>query len=557
MGLYLNGKSAYTLYQKDFSLTYFVDKTDILDELVPLLELKTDVSGNAGFGRGKSPEYICITRPRRFGKTVMANMVASFFGKGADSSGIFDHLRAAGYEWYQRHLNQHNVIYIRFNEMPNNCRSYERYIARIERGLITDLRKAYPDAEIEKEDDVWDALNKAFEYGDGDKFIFVIDEWDYIYHQDFMTDEEKRLFTRFLSILLKDQPYVEMVYMTGILPISKYSRGSELNMFFEFSMAVGEKYREYFGFTDEEVDELYRRYIEVETEPKVTREELRFWYDGYQIMPGKRLYNPRSIVGALSFNQIGNYWTNSGPYDEIYHTVRHADAKMKEEIGLLMSGTPVHANVQEYASTSMELNTRDEIYSAMVVYGFLSYAEGFVSIPNKELMDKFSDMVRQRPGFGYMGRLAQESGKMLRATLEGDTETMVDILERVHNTESPLVRYSNEAELSKVITFVYLQARDYYDIRLEDRSGTGYVDFIFYPYKKEDDGIIIKLKVDDTAQGAVRQIKDRRYIQNFDGKLGEEPRCTGRILAVGIAYDRKDEKKRHECRVEVLRERLG
>ena len=171
-------------------------------------------------------------------------------------------------------------------------------------------------------------------------------------------------------------------------------------------------------------------------------------------------------------------------------------------------------------------------------------------------MDKFAEMVRKRPDFGYIYRLAVESGKMLTATRKGDTDTMVELLERVHNTESPLIRYSDESELSKVITFVYLQAREYYDIRLEDRSGTGYVDYIFYPYKKEDDGIIIELKVDDTVDSAIRQIKDRKYALNFDGKLGEEPKYTGRILAVGIAYDRKDEKKRHECKVEVLRERL-
>lgn len=205
----------------------------------------------------------------------------------------------------------------------------------------------------------------------------------------------------------------------------------------------------------------------------------------------------------------------------------------------------------------MELKTRDEIYSAMVVYGFLSYADGYVSIPNKELMGKFDDMVRQRPTFGYMYRLAAESARMLEATKAGDTKTMTEILERAHNMESPLDRYSNEAELSKVITFVYLQARETYDIRLEERSGTGHVDYIFYPYKKEDDGIIVELKVDDTADHAIRQIKDRQYALNVAGKLGEGPRCTGRILAVGIAYERKDRKKRHTCKVEVLRERVG
>lgn len=178
MGVYLNAKKASILFQEDFSLTYFVDKTDILDELVPILELKTNGSIKPASSMGRSPKYLCITRPRRFGKTVMANMIASFFGKGADSSGVFGCLKASGYEWYQRHLNQHNVIHIVFSEMPNNCQSYEQYISRIEKRLTIDLMKAYPDAEIEKEDDVWDALAKTIEYGSGDKFIFVLDEWD-------------------------------------------------------------------------------------------------------------------------------------------------------------------------------------------------------------------------------------------------------------------------------------------------------------------------------------------------------------------------------------------
>lgn len=556
MGIYLNGKKAYGVFQEDVAFTYYVDKTDILDELVPILELKNSRTRQEKSGRGKGLKYICITRPRRFGKTMIANMIASYLGKGVDSSGEFDRLKASGYEWYKKHLNQHNVIRITFNEMPRNCGSYEQYITRIEDGLLTDLGKAYPDAAVKKDDSIWDALTKIYEYCDGEKFVFILDEWDFIYHQKFVSQEDKDAYTKFLSALLKDQPYVEMAYMTGILPISKYSSGSELNMFFEFSMTTMEKYSKYFGFTDEEVDALYQRYIKLEENPKVSRNDLRLWYNGYQTKSGRRLYNPRSVVGALEYNQIGSYWTNSGPYDEIYYYVKNDTANMREDIALMMSGTPVPANVQEYASVSMELKTKDEIFSAMVVYGFLSYADGCVSIPNKELMDKFAEMVRKRPDFGYIYRLAVESGKMLTATRKGDTDTMVELLERVHNTESPLIRYSDESEFSKVITFVYLKAREYYDIRLEDRSGTGYVDYIFYPYKKEDDGIIIELKVDDTVDSAIRQIKDRKYALNFDGKLGEEPKYTGRILAVGIAYDRKDEKKRHECKVEVLRERL-
>lgn len=555
MGVYLNGTSAYNLFQEDFSLTYYVDKTEILNELVPLIELKKNTSEKNGEDRGKGPKYVAITRPRRFGKTVMANMIAAYFGRGVDSHEEFDTLKVSRYPWYRKHLNQHNVIRIVLNEMPRNCTSYVQYIDRIQALLIDDLAMAYPEARIRETDAVWDALTKVHEYCSGEKFIFVLDEWDYIYHQDFADDKDKADFTKFLSNLLKDKAYVELAYMTGILPIAKYSSGSELNMFFEYSMAARVKYNEYFGFTDEEVDRLFDKYLEVEKEPQVTREGLKLWYDGYQTAGGEKLYNPRSVVGALSDNQLGSYWTSSGPYDEIFYYIRANVDAVKDDVALMIADNPVPAKVQEYAATSMELKTRDEIFSAMVVYGFLNYENGYVSIPNKELMDQFAEVVQREPSMGNVYQLAKESGRMLAATKAGDTKTMTELMEYAHNTHSPMQAYSKEAELASIIRWVYLKALDFYRIEREDKAGVGYVDFIFYPYVKSDDAIIIELKVNHTAEEAIQQIKDRQYALRFEGKFGEKKEYTGRILAVGIAYHKDDEMKRHECRVEVLRER--
>lgn len=556
MGMYLNSKNAYGLFQEACSLTYFVDKSGILDELVPILEGTEKIAGRTGMVRGRDPKYVCITRPRRFGKTLAADMIVSFFSKGVDSSAEFDSLKASGYGWYQTHRNSHNVIHITFNELPRDCSSYRQYIARIENSLLDDLIMEYPDIPIRETDAVWDALRKIFEYSNGEKFIFVLDEWDYIYHQTFVTDLEKGDFTRFLSNLLKDKAYVEMAYMTGILPIAKYSSGSELNMFCEYTMVNEEKYAEYFGFTDEEVDELFAKYQRQDIpNPRVNREGLRLWYDGYHTKGGKRVYNPRSVVLALTNNNMGNYWTNSGPYDELFYYIGANVDAVKEDVGLMIADIPVPAKVQEYAATSMELKTRDEIFSAMVVYGFLNYDNGSVSIPNKELMDRFSDMVRREPSMGNVYRLTKESGRMLLATKAGDTKTMAEILQFVHNTESPLQTYSNEAELASIIKWAYLQAIDYYRIEREDKAGVGYVDYIFYPFKRDDDAIILELKVNHTADEAIRQIKERQYALRFEGKIGERPEYTGRILAVGIAYHKDDRRRRHECRVEVLRER--
>lgn len=542
MGRYLNTMAVYDAYLREYSSPYYVDKSGMLEELTQSL-------GTAG-------NYICVSRPRRFGKSAAANMISSFFSKACAGTAIFDKLKIAETESYESHRGKYDVISISFNELPRRCRSYEEYIGRIEKRLLQDLREAYPAAVIGEEDAVWDALLSVYQAYQSQSFIFVLDEWDFIFHRNFATEKDKAEYIDFLSNLLKGKAYVSLAYMTGILPIAKYSSGSELNMFLEYTMATREKYSEYFGFTDQETDDLYQRYLRLEGQPKITREGLRTWYDGYQTVSGKRLYNPRSVAAALSDNQLGNYWTSSGPYDEIFYYVKANVDAVRNDLMLMAAGIPVPARVQEYAATSMSLTTKEEIFSAMVVYGFLSYKDGYVSIPNRELMNKFNDMLRKEAALGYVHRLARASEQMLKATLEADTEKMAEILEFAHDTESPLFNYNQETELTAVVSLVYLSARDFYRVEREDKAGKGYVDFIFYPEIDWDgDCIILELKVNDTAENAILQIRERKYALKFEGRLGETTRYRGRILGVGIAYDR--ETKAHSCKVEVLRNALA
>lgn len=355
---------------------------------------------------------------------------------------------------------------------------------------------------------------------------------------------------------MKDRPYVLLAYITGILPIAKYSSGSELNMFMEYTMISEEKFSDSFGFTDSEVDQLYEGYRNNTENVKVSREGLRVWYNGYHTFSGESVYNPRSVVFALTNNNLASYWTSSGPYDEIYYYIERNIADVRNDLALMVSGEAVPAKIQEYAATSMNLTTRDEIFSAMVVYGFLNYENGKVSIPNKELMDKFEMMLRKESSLGYVYRLAHESEKMLYATLHGDTETMNEILEYVHNTEVSLLSYNHETELSAIVNLIYLAARDYYRVEREEKAGIGYVDFIFYPYDKTADCMILELKVDHTPEEAIEQIIEKKYAMRFEGKLGEASKYTGRILAVGIGYS-KDTKK-HDCKVQIIeREEIG
>lgn len=550
MGVFLNSRVPFDLYRATAAEKYFVDKSVLLAELIPAL--------------GRNQRFFCITRPRRFGKSVMANMVGAFFGKTEDTGGIFGRLKIAspeiserlkknGCKGYEEYLNHYDIIYIDFSQIPENCASYQTYIGRILSGLKKDvaegLTEGLADCGPDAEASVWDMLTMVYQRT-GRRFIFILDEWDAVFHMEFISDADRRAYLLFLKALLKDKIYAELVYMTGILPIAKYSDGSELNMFVEYNMATSERFSGYFGFSDPEVDRLYSIYRETVEEAKITRDDLRTWYDGYRTALGEQVYNPRSIVCALTDNQLRNYWTSSGSYDSIFAYIRDNVADIRDDLALLFAGERIQADICEYAATSMRLETKDEIYSAMVVYGLLTYEGGAVAIPNKELADSFASMMKKEKSLGYIYRLANVSKKMLAATLAGDTQKMAEILKLAHDTESPILSYSNEAELSAVVNLVYLAARDSYRVEREDKAGEGYVDFIFYPERKSADAIILELKVDSTPEEAVRQIRDKRYALRFKGKVGEKQRYTGRILGVGISYDKKS--KEHFCKIEEL-----
>lgn len=295
---------------------------------------------------------------------------------------------------------------------------------------------------------------------------------------------------------MKGQGYVGLAYMTGVLPVAKYSSGSEMNMFKEYDMATKEKFSEYFGFLDSEVDRLFAVYRQTTADAKITREALAEWYDGYHTAAGVRMYNPRSIICSLTDNQISNYWTSSGPCDEIFYYIRNNIEDVRDDLAMMVSGERVRIRLQGYAAASTELHTKNQIFSAMVVYGLLTYEDGEVFIPNRELMDKFDELLLSNESLGY------------------------------------------------------LSARDKYRVEREDKAGEGYVDFIFYPERKETDALILELKTDCTPEDAIAQIRNRNYALRFKGKMGEKPKYTGKILAVGISYNRKT--KEHSCKVEAL-----
>lgn len=356
MGYYLNSHKVYSLYESEAKKPYFIDKTNMLSELITLVE-----QGN---------HHVCITRPRRFGKSVMASMVGAFFSRGFDSSSIFDSLNIADDQKYREHLNRHDVIYIDFSETANISRNYQEFIDSITGILREDLHEAYPDVKFWEKAAAVQDLRKIHEKTKS-SFIFIFDEWDCIFHKKYTTDDDRERFISFLASLTKGTGYVSLSYMTGVLPVAKYSSGSTINHFTEYTMATDDKFSEYFGFTESETDELYRRYESRVGVRNVSRNDLKSWYDGYHTPSAGRMYNPRSVVLALDRNRVRSYWTTTGSYSEISEYIVNDIDGVKKDVALMVAGETVPADVEEFAATAMHLSTRDEIFSAMVAYGFL------------------------------------------------------------------------------------------------------------------------------------------------------------------------------------------
>ena len=525
------------LFRGRYEGSYFVDKSDILVKL-------NEVIGKV------DEQYICITRPRRFGKTVMTNLISSYYAKGLPSKEIFDNLKISGNEDYEKHLNQHNVISLYMSDMPFECDSYKDYIRFYNKKITWDLQKAFPQCDITEENGPWNNFYNIFQET-GETFIFILDEWDSVFHNEMFTESDRRNYLDFLKNLLKDRPYVELAYMTGVLPIKKYSSGSELNMFDEFYFPTDTIYDTFFGFTEEEVKDLCQR--NQKNGGTIAYEQLVEWYNGYYTSAGKRLYNPRSINKALSQNTVKDYWTETGPGTEILGLVKNNVDAVKEDILKMVSGEKVMMASDDFSTSLHTIETKEDIYSVMIIYGFLSYYDGYLTIPNKEIMKKFQKVLKDN-SMGYIAKLAQNSNVMLEATLAGDTEKMEEILEYVHQTEIPLLQYNDENSLSCIVNLIYLNARDKYRIEREEKTGKGFADFIFYPLNPSDTAIILELKKDDTPEHAIEQIMERKYYTRFlaceDGKTV----CKPNVLVVGMAYEKKS--GLHRCLVKELEEVL-
>ncbi|WP_394884364.1 AAA family ATPase [Clostridium butyricum] len=517
MAIYLNSDKPFNNYKKLLNTKYFVDKSLIIEKINEVIDT--------------ADGYICITRPRRFGKSSVADMLGAYYSKAVDSKGIFDNLKISSCDSYKENLNKYNVIYISFNRLSDRGNTYDDYIERIKTNIRRDIVEKYPHIDVDKYFSISDMLESL-----NDKFIFILDEWDYIFSNN-LYEENQNDYLEFLRDILKDQPYVSLAYMTGVLPIKKYSSGSALNMFDEFTFLKDRKYGEYFGFTEKEVIKLCEKNGELDFE------ELERWYNGYLTVKGIQIYNPRSVVKALQNSYCESYWTNTGAMDEVAEYLKYNTLEIREDVIEMVSGNEIDIHIdEEFRAGQKAPKTKEEIYSAMIILGFLAYHDGYLKIPNQELMKEFEKALKDEE-FGEVSEIINNSRKLLKYTVNRDEEAVVKLVHDIHNSEIPILQYNDENSLACVITLAYLSARDIYRIEREEKTGKGYADFSFHPRRKSDTALIIELKKNETAQKAIQQIKDKEYVQKFKKEYNN-------ILAVAICYDFNN--KEHTCKIEKI-----
>ena len=520
MGIFLNPDN--TNFQKALNSKIYVDKTE-------MIRLTNEIINT-------EQQYVCISRPRRFGKSMAANMLVAYYSRGCDSRELFKNYKIANDASFEQHLNHYNVIHINMALFANKKDSMKENLEYLQGKLLRELKKSYGDVDCSDWDDLVSVLAEIFdEYKV--PFIFIIDEWDCVFREHKDNETAQRDYLIFLRDLLKNQSYVALTYMTGILPIKKYGDHSALNMFTEICMTYAEPFSEYTGFTESEVTELCNLYGK-------SYDEMKRWYDGYDV-DGIAIYNPKSVVESLTRGKFQNFWTLTETYKALQEYIVMNFDGLQDTIIKLLAGERHKVDISNFANDMVTFQSADDVLTLLIHLGYLTYdAETEeVFIPNYEINEQFASTIRNMD-WSEVTQLLKRSEDLLKATLNCDAKTVAELIEQCHQDNTSILSYNDENSLSCVISLAYYAARkDYFMIR-ELPTGKGYADIVFLPRKNRNvPALVIELKWNQTADTAIQQIRQKQYTDS----LAE---YSGNILLVGINYDKKE--KQHTCLIEEV-----
>ncbi len=519
MGFYINpGNDS---FRKVMNSKIYVDKTELISYTNSVLDTEQ--------------MYLCISRPRRFGKSMAAKMLAAYYCRTCDSRKLFQNLKITQDESFEKHLNQYDVLFLNIQSFLSQAEDAEHVTDYLQEVVLEDLQEEYGEVVNLTGCNLIRALSKIY-VKTGTSFIFIIDEWDCIFREKKNATAVQTKYLDFLRALLKDMPYVKLAYMTGILPIKKYGTHSALNMFSEFSMTEPKLLAEYIGFTEPEVQQLCEIY-------KMDFDETKRWYDGYRVAEGTHIYNPKFVVDAMMNQEFHSYWLSTETYEALKVYIDMNFDGLKDVIVELLAGEHYTIDTGTFTNDMTTFADKDDVLTLLVHLGYLAYdvVTKEVYIPNEEIRIEFVRAIR-KSGWQEVMRSILASKELLEKTWCFDEAAVAEGLDAVHMDTTSILNYHNENALSCVISLVYYSARDTYRLIRELPTGKGFADIVFVPHKYTSrPAMIVELKWDQSAEGAIAQIKEKQYVKALD-------HYTGDILLVGVNYD-KDSKK-HQCRIE-------
>ena len=525
MALYLNvGNES---FQESLNSLIYVDKSPLIEILNKSIKTKN--------------KYFCLSRPRRFGKSVTAQMICSYYAKGQDCSPLFDDLKIASFDDYKKHLNQYDVISINisdeFSRASHNVKSMTDILTK---SIVRELKEEYPNCVISSPEFLDLTLQEVYNYSKV-PFVFVIDEWDCIMREKKEDPDSLKQYLEWLKAIFKDKPYVGLAYMTGILPVKKYGSHSALNMFTEYSMTEPLNLGQYIGFTENEVKDICKQH-------DVAFNQMQQWYDGYSFKDVPHIYNPNSVVNAATYKKYISYWTKTETFESLQEYIDMNMEGLRDDIVKLIAGEDVIIDVSTFSNDMVTFHSKDDVLTLLIHLGYLAIKGStnlgvIVHIPNEEIKLEFKTCVKNNNRYAGVYDLIKNTDVLLNDIWSLNSEAVAKIFDEAHQDHTSILTYNNENSLANVIAIsLFLSTTNTYNVVRELPTGKGYADLVYLPKSGVNKpALLIELKFDKSALTAITQIKEKNYLQFFKDYKGE-------VLLVGINYSKGT--KTHQCIIE-------
>lgn len=514
--------------------------------------------GNADFQSARNSEYVdkseliaiinktlntelrfsCVSRCRRFGKSMAAKMLRAYYDHSCDSRRLFADLKIASDPSFEKYLNKFPVIYLDVTNFTTRDIPLKGVVPMMQQKVKEDILNVYSEVTTNSKEDLMDVLTKVADHYHL-QFIMIIDEWDAICREASDDKETMDKYVNLLHRLFKGSNTGQVfagVYMTGILPIKKYKTESALNNFREYSMVKPGPLAGHYGFTKNEVMVLAEKY-------GMDFDELEKWYDGYQIGDQTSIFNPNSVITALYNKYCESCWGATGAFDAVTNYIQMNYEGLKDDVIRMLAGESCKVNPTKFQNDMSIVRSKDDVFTALIHLGYLSYdrSKSECYIPNHEVAGEMANAV-ESSNWTNVANALEASERLLHDTLNGNEEAVARAIEAIHDENTSILSYNNENSLSCVISLAYYYAHGDYIFHREMPSGKGFADLVLIPRRGvESPAIIIELKFREDADTAISQIKKKQYPE----KVAQH---ADNIILVGISYNKKQ--KTHSCVIE-------